>query len=420
MLEDSEAKQKALNATRDAIPGPMFRLMQPFYHLFMAIAAAFLYGNPSASMKVIGVTGTKGKSTTCLMIAKIFEDQGKAVAMIGSLGYKIKDKEWPNTLKMTMPGRFKLQKFLSEAKRAGCEYVAIEVTSEGIVQKRLQGVTIDCAVFTNLHKEHIEAHDGFENYMEAKKMLFKKTPNIHIINADNKYAQEFMAIPAKQRFTFGLQQGDINQQTLGLNPKLAGEFNVYNGLAAISVAHAYGLDIATAQATVESLASVPGRMEYVEVGQPFEVVIDYAHTPESLEGVYQTLKLGAGKLIGVLGAAGGGRDHWKRPVFGEIAARYCDEIILTNEDPYDEDPEQILRDIEQGIQPTELNKVKAIIDRAGAIATAVEDAQAGDTIVITGKGSETSIAMAGGKRIPWSDKEVVKEILKNKGFTAPA
>lgn len=378
---------------------PRFLLL--WYHWWLALLAAVWYGFPSHGMKVIGVTGTKGKSTTCFMIARMFEEQGYAVAMIGSLGYKIRTREWPNIYKMTMPGRFRLQKFLSQARKSGVRYLVLEVTSEGIAQHRLNGIRVDCAVFTNLHKEHIESHGSFEAYKDKKLELFRRAKNIHVINTDDKYGDEFWAVPAKSKISYGMQKGEITQQFAGMVLKLAGQFNIYNALAAIGVAHAYGLDIGKAKETLEAIAVVPGRMEYIERGQPFEVVIDYAHTPESLEGAYQTLKPSNGKLICVLGAAGGGRDIWKRPVFGEIAERYCDEVILTNEDPYDEDPEKILEDIACG------KHFKKILDREKAIETAIHDAQGGDTVIITGKGSETSMAIGGGKTIPWSDRDVV-------------
>jgi UDP-N-acetylmuramoyl-L-alanyl-D-glutamate--2,6-diaminopimelate ligase len=374
------------------------------YHWCIAWLAGIVYGFPSHGMKVIGVTGTKGKSTTCFMIAKILRDQGKAVAMIGSLGSTIRDQEWPNTLKMTMPGRFYLQQFLYRAKKAGCEYVVVEVTSEGIAQHRLNGIHIDCAVFTNLHKEHIESHGSFENYKQAKLELFRRTRNVHVINVENTYSDEFLAVPARQTVTYGLERGDISQQTIELKLRIVGEFNIYNGLGAMGVAHVYGMDFAKAKASIESILVVSGRMEYVEAGQPFGVVIDYAHTPESLEYAYQTLKPKHGKLICVLGACGGGRDAWKRPVFGQIADRYCDVIFLTNEDPYDEDPAKIISDIN-------VPRANIVIDRAEAIKQAIALAKEGDTVVITGKGSETLMALAGGKKIPWSDRGVALEAL---------
>lgn len=358
---------------------------------------------------MVGVTGTKGKSTVVYMAAKIFEAAGQPVAAIGSLGMKIKDKEWPNTIKMTMPGRFTLQKFLRQAVNAGCQYVFMEVTSEGIKQMRHIGINFDTAVFTNLHPEHIESHGSFERYAAAKQVLFKKTKNIHILNTEDPHCNLFGNFPAKQKIRYGLQVGDVTQLELGLKLKLEGEFNIYNALAALSITKAYGLNLAKAKAVLESITTIPGRMEIVQ-GQPFKVVVDYAHTPDSLEAVYKTLKpqLPA-QLVCVLGACGGGRDTWKRPEFGRIADTYCDQIILTNEDPYDEDPQKIIHEVRSGIQDE--NKITEIIDRKEAITYAIRRARPGDTVIITGKGSETSIALAGGKKLPWSDKEVTKQVL---------
>ena len=352
---------------------------------------------------------------------------------------------------MTMPGRFRLQRFLREAKRAGCKYVVLEVTSEGIKQKRHLGISFDCAVFTNLHKEHLESHGSFENYYQAKQELFKKTQNIHVVNAEDKYADLFGNFSAKHKIFFGLTKGDlvahgVKSSSEGtsfelygteFNTHLAGEFNVMNCLAALAVGAMYKIDLPTMKPVLESIKFISGRMEFVQ-REPFGVVVDYAHTPESLIQVYQTLgqQMANGKwqmaknekeghkpstishkLICVLGAAGGGRDKWKRQEFGRIAAECCDEIILTDEDPYDENPDEILNQIESGFSSQTLNSkletlnYTKILDRREAIKTALTFAQEGDTVIITGKGSETSMAVAGGKKIPWSDRDVVRELL---------
>lgn len=405
---------KILRTVKKMIPSLVFNFLSPVYHWGLAMLGAAWYGFPSKSLKIIGVTGTKGKSTTVHMITKIFEEAGKSVAAVGSLGFKIKDKEWPNILKMTMPGRTRLQNFLARAKRAGCEYVIMEITSEGIAQHRLIGIDIDCAVITNLHKEHIESHGSFENYLKAKQKLFLKTGHIHVLNIDDPYFEKFANFKAGTKITYG-RQGLINPQRYDLNLKLLGDFNESNALAALAVADAYRLDLNKAIDSLNSIESIPGRMEIIDYkDKSVKVVIDYAHTPDSLELVYKNLKqmLNGGKLIGVLGAAGGGRDKWKRPEFGRIADEYCDQIILTNEDPYDEDPGQILSQIKSGISNSQfsVSKVKEIMDRGQAIEHALTFAKMGDIIVITGKGSETSIAIHNGIKIPWSDKEV---ILKN-------
>ena len=420
MIEESGTLEKLLRTMRRIIPSSVFRALVPIYHWKLAMLGAIVYGFPSRKLKVIAVTGTKGKSTTTYMIARVFEEQGIAVAAIGSLGYKIRERKWPNTLKMTMPGRMKLQKFLREAVNAGCTHVVLEATSEGIAQHRLAGVRVDCAVFTNIHPEHIESHGNFENYKAAKLRLFKKTKNIHVLNGDDPYFKEFRGVPAMQTYVYGMEKGVINQRERQIKLKLAGDFNIYNALATLDVVHAYGLDERKAQNTIESIETIPGRMEFIQ-REPFAVVVDYAHTPQSLELVYETLseKRKAksekhGKLICVLGSAGGGRDTWKRPKFGEIAAKYCDEIVLTNEDSWDEDPDKIVEEIFSGAISNKLEAVsiKKILDRKEAIQVAIDDAKPGDTVIITGKGSETSMALAGGKKIPWSDAEIVRDILK--------
>ena len=416
---------KTLHSIKKLIPKSVFNFFAPYYHAGLAHLGSILYGNPSRSMKVIGVTGTKGKSTTVYLISKIFESAGMPIAAIGSLGFKIKEKEWPNTLKMTMPGRFKLQKFFYEAKMAGCKYVVLEVTSEGIKQKRHLGINFDCAVFTNLHKEHIESHGSFENYYKAKQELFARTSNIHVLNADDKNVELFSKFSSKQTIFYGIEKGDLKAGNLDLKPdgasfevygtkfdiNFGGRFNVLNCLAALSVAAMYRIDLPRIKPVLESIKNIPGRMEFLQK-EPFEIVVDYAHTPDSLEAVYKTLKKDSQKLICVLGAAGGGRDKWKRPEFGRIAGEYCDEIILTDEDPYDEIPEKIIEEIFSGISSSSKFKVKKILDRREAIKTALIKAKQGDTVIITGKGSETSMAVADGKKIPWSDWEIVRELLK--------
>lgn len=435
---------KILYQAKRLVPKPIFNFFQPAYHTALAYAGAFIYKFPSRKLKVIGVTGTKGKSTVVYLIAKLLENSGRSVAACGSLGFKIKEREWPNTLKMTMPGRFRLQRLMAEAVKAGCEYFILEVTSEGIKQKRHLGITFDCAVFTNLHKEHIESHGSFENYYRAKQELFKLTKNIHVINADDKYVRLFGDFEAKRKIFYGFTKGDLVASNIKLsdygssfevygtvyNTFLTGQFNVMNLLAVLAVGAVYRVDLPSAKPILESVRFIPGRMEFLQ-REPFKVVVDYAHTPDSLEAVYKTLKgplplasstMGTmsshgahGRLICVLGAAGGGRDKWKRPEFGKIAAQYCDEIILTNEDPYDEIPEKIIEEIFSGISSSlklESLQVHTVIDRQEAIKKALTLAQKGDTIVITGKGSETSMAISGNKKIPWSDREVIRDLLK--------
>ena len=416
MFKENKLLNTVLSIGRMVIPRRFFRFAQPIWHGGLSFLGGLVYGFPSRNMKVIAITGTKGKSTTVFMITKLLEDQGLSVAAIGSLGYKIKDLTWPNTLKMTLPGRFKLQKFLHRARRSDCEYVVLEATSEGLSQNRLAGVKIDCAVYTNLHREHLESHGSFENYLAAKQKLFLKTHGIHVLNIEDHYFEKFSNYSAGHKITYGKKWGVVSSANpkspaADLNLGLLGVFNEYNALAALAVVCAYGLDMVRAVESLNSIQSVPGRMEIFDSPKEFRVVVDYAHTPDSLELVYQTLKTDAKSLICVLGAAGGGRDKWKRSEFGRIAAQYCDQIILTNEDPYDENPEEILQQIEKGFVGLDNVNWQKIIDREDAIKKALSLAGDGDVVVITGKGSEISMALSGGSKIPWSDKKIVQENL---------
>ncbi len=473
MFKDDNTTESVLNAIRKIVPDVVFSILQPMYHRLLSVFGAIIYRFPARGMTIIGVTGTKGKSTVTYMIARALEDQGVAVAAIGSLGYKIRDKEWPNNLHMTMPGRMKLQKFLREARNAGVTHVVLEVTSQGMVQGRLFGIPVDGAILINIHPEHVESHGGFDNYVKAKQILFHKAKHVHVLNAEDIHKNKFRDIPAQETVFFGMKNGGTTQKDRNIKLKLKGDFNIYNALAALATIKAYGFDIDKAQRTIESIDRVAGRMEYVKVSleernlhgersrtvdqsydktqslrQDFDFVVDYAHTPESLEAVYKTLKKELKekeknlklkayslKLIAIFGSDGGGRDTWKRPVFGRIASQYCDEIILTSENPYDTDPDEIADEIQSGLirgstsDETTSNEIsssgmggggerarpviKRIIDRRQAMEQAVIDARKGDIIVITGKGTEDSIVMAEGKKIPWLDSdEARKAIIK--------
>lgn len=375
-----------------------------WYHFSLAFLGAFLYRFPSQRIKVIGVTGTNGKSTVVYFISKILEKAGFKIALVSSINFKIDNKEWPNTLKMTMPGRFKLQRFLRQAIKAGCQYALIEVTSEGIKQHRHRFINFDTAIFTNLTPEHIESHGGFENYKKAKGQLFQVTKNIHIINVDDENSQYFLQFTARKKITYGLEKGDINTKNTNFQLSLIGDFNKYNALAAIAFGLNQGISLDICQKALEEIKVIPGRMEEV-ISQPFKVIVDYAFTPAALEKVYQTLK----PNICVLGACGGGRDKWKRPVLGELAGRYCQKVIVTNEDPYDENPMEIINQVADGAAA----KAEKILDRREAIKKSLQLAKPGDTVVITGKGCEPWICLARGKRISWDDRQVVKEEFEN-------
>jgi UDP-N-acetylmuramoyl-L-alanyl-D-glutamate--2,6-diaminopimelate ligase len=377
------------------------------YHFILALFGAVLYGFPSRQLKVIGVTGTNGKTTTTEMIFKILEEAGYKTALINSIRFKIEKEEEPNLLKMTMPGRFFIQKFLRKAVNEGCQYAVLEVTSEGIKQHRHRFIKFNTAVFTNLSPEHIEAHGSFEKYREAKGKLFQACKNIHIINRDDPNAEYFLRFPCAKRFTFGKEDKDIILKST----KILGDFNAWNAACACKVGLSQGIDWKICKKAIEKVEKVPGRMEEV-ISEPFKVFVDYAFTPNALEKVYQTLKTLYPKtsklnrkMICVLGSAGGGRDKWKRPVLGELAVQYCDKIIVTNEDPYDEDPMEIINQVAEGTK----GKAEKILDRREAIKKSLELAKQNDIVVITGKGCEPWICVKGGKKIPWDDRKVIRE-----------
>jgi len=425
-------------------------LIGRYYHFIWPFLGNLIHGAPSKKIKVIGVTGTNGKTTVVHLATEILEEAGFKVASISSLRFKVGDKEWKNELKMTMPGRMVIQKFLSYAVKEGCEYCVLEVTSEGIKQFRHKFINFNTAAFTNLTPEHIESHGGFENYKRAKAELFKKIKNgISIINLDDESADYFLKFPSKEKYAYTVQKSplelnipkhyggvrviearDVEASNSGIefsvdgvkfSLSLLGMFNVHNALAAICIGISHGVSLESMSNTLAKVPAIPGRMEVV-IKEPFSVIVDYAHTPDALEKVYKTIKESDGgikkesRMICVLGSAGGGRDKWKRPKMGEIAAKYCDQIICTNEDPYDESPEGILDDIEEGIKDftTAMISCFRTLDRREAIKKSMETAKPGDVVVITGKGAEPWMVTKEGK-IPWDDREVVREEMKKLG-----
>ncbi|MDO8429985.1 MAG: UDP-N-acetylmuramyl-tripeptide synthetase [bacterium] len=399
----------------------MIRL-RSLYHYLLAWLGSLIYRNPSKEIFVLGVTGTKGKSTVLELINAILEAAGKKTALISSVRLKVDNFNRPNLTGMTMPGRFFIQRFMREAVEKDCDYILIEVTSQGILQHRHKFIDFNSALFTNLEAEHIEAHGSFENYRKSKSSFFEnvahnshKNPKLFFINKDAKDHDYFFQVIKGFGHYLPYSRKDVSK--IKIKTKLLGEFNLENIAAAVAFARARNIDWDTIKNSIESFDGVPGRLEFIQK-IPFSVIIDYAHTPDSLEKVYQTLKskkskAGSQRLLCVLGAAGGGRDMWKRPVMGEIAAKYCDQIILTNEDPFDEDPGEILNQIEAGIMGDGRKKVKKILDRKEAIRAAIKIAKKDDTVIITGKGSEPFMRVAGGKKISWNEREIVMKILNN-------
>ncbi|MDB5224663.1 MAG: UDP-N-acetylmuramyl-tripeptide synthetase [Candidatus Adlerbacteria bacterium] len=405
------------------IPKPILRA----YHFCLAYLGAVIYRFPSRELIVIGITGTKGKSTTTEMVRAILAEAGHTVAVVSTIRFAIGETSERNLYKMTMPGRFFLQRFLRRAVTEGATHAVIEMTSEGARQYRHKGIDINALVFTNLAPEHLESHGGMEAYALAKLSLAEalahstKRPRIIVANADDPYGERFLAVDADIKAPFSLADAEpytaddhsarfVWQGQLFTMP-LPGIFNLKNALAAVTLGQALGISVAHMQKALRNIPPVSGRAERVEKGQQFAVVVDYAHTPDSLRALYETYS--SNRIIGVLGSTGGGRDTWKRPEMGKIADEFCDVAILTNEDPYDEDPQAIVMDLDRGFTK---HKAHIILDRREAIAAALAEARDGDVVLITGKGTDPYIMGPRGSKQVWSDKVVAEEELAQLGF----
>lgn len=416
-----------LYSLKKLLPRQLFVLIQPYYHFVMAYVAGVRYGHPSRKLLLIGVTGTKGKSSTTELIARILAADGKKVASLSTIQFKIGDTVERNLFKMTMPGRFFVQHFLARAVAAGCTHAVVEMTSEGAKQFRHTFLHIDALVFTNLSPEHIESHGSFENYKNAKLSIAarvatsSKRPRYLVANVDDEHGKDFLKFPVEHPLPYSLK--DLSLYTLHkdgsslvfgnttLRVPLIGLFNVYNVLGAITLCRALGVSLAVIERALHDTPPIAGRVEQFSTttseGKRVTAVVDYAHTPDSLEKLYQAFK-DAPKVC-VLGNTGGGRDTWKRPEMGAIADRYCEHIILTNEDPYDEDPQKIVNEMEKGIPNKQ--KLEIIMDRRTAIRTALLRCTDGGHVLISGKGTDPYIMGPNNTKEPWSDAEVVQQEL---------
>ena len=409
------------------IPAPLFRLIQPHYHYALAWLGARKYGHPAREMTIIAVTGTKGKSTSVEILAHILRGAGHKTASLSTIQFNIDGEAEPNLHKMTTPGRFFVQSFLRKAADADCTHVVLEMTSEGTRQFRHKFIEFDALVFTNLTPEHIESHGSFENYKAAKLLLAEavvdspKRPRILVANVDDEHGQDFLDFSVEKIRPYSLSDLDLHTlqrdsvtliiDNTTIRVPLVGKFNVYNTLGAITYARTIGISLDSIKDSLATLPPVAGRVEQIHSARGAKknitIVIDYAHTPDSLTQLYEAFPNKT--KIGVLGNCGGGRDTWKRPEMAAIAERFCEHVILTNEDPYDEDPEQIVNQMRKGM--SEDASVEIVMDRRAAIVTAIERASDGTVILVSGKGTDPFIMGPKDTKTKWSDAAIARELL---------
>jgi len=413
------------------------------YHLSQAILANVWYGFPSKKMKIIGITGTNGKTTTTQMITCILETAGHRVAMASTINFKIGEKVWTNKTKFTTMSSFAVQKFVRDAVGAGCDFLVLEVSSHSLDQYRVWGIEFDTAIITNVTREHLDYHKTMDDYRMAKLRLFQHATT-SVVNLDMEMPCDYIIYHAQKKYGYTIKEElscdihdldgveivraeklklEINSssfEVLGTKffLNMPGDFNVENAMAAISVGLFYKIDLSVMAEAVGKIRGVPGRMDHVDNDLGLDIIIDYALTPDSMQKLYGLVERirqahEGSKVIAVFGSCGE-RDRGKRPIMGEIVGQNADYVIVTNEDPYNEDPERIINEVFAGVvkHKAENENCWRISDRREAIKKALGLAKTGDIVVVTGKGAEETMAV-GNKRISWNDKEVILEELKN-------
>lgn len=424
-----------LSSVSEGVPA----IQVPDSRLALAQLASLYYGNPSSHLKLIGVTGTNGKTTTTHLIEAIFRASGQKTGIMGTLYTRIGDEVIPS--ERTTPESLDFQYLLAKMVEAKVQCVAMEVSSHALALRRTDCACFNAAAFTNLTQDHLDFHKNFENYLAAKMRLFSDYPSCcekefsAVINLDDPYGERVAAgslghilgyaidheaeirasnchvTPEGVAFTVKTPKGSID-----ISLKLGGRFNIYNALAAIGIAVSQGIDLETIRRGLESVSSVPGRFEAINENQPFSVLVDYAHTPDGLENVISAAaKLTKGRKIVVFGC-GGDRDRTKRPIMGRIAATLSDIAVLTSDNPRTEDPNAIIQEVLTGIDPSLRDKVVIDADRGSAIEKAITMAKPGDVVLIAGKGHEPYQIFAD-KTIHFDDRETARAILHQMGFS---
>ncbi|MDD3285269.1 MAG: UDP-N-acetylmuramyl-tripeptide synthetase [Patescibacteria group bacterium] len=462
---------------KSLIPISIFRRLQPVYHFLTGYLAALYYRFPSRQLLIIGVTGTTGKTSSVYFLSRLLSANGYKSGYTSTAQFNDGDREWLNDKKMTMPGRFFLQRTLRRMVNNGCKAAVVETTSQGIEQFRHRFINYDLLIFTNLYPEHIDAHGSFENYKRAKGKLFAhlsrcgskyldddnkvvsspsglrqtellKVKKTIIVNGDDDQAPYFLSFPAERKCVYTLKPDlavahltDDSGQEIQPQPEffryeplfseasgsdfqfngkrfhlsILGSYHVFNAVAALTAASALNIDAEQSASALANIKSLAGKMERIEAGQNFQVLIDYAFEPKALEALYQNLDfIPHRRLIHILGSAGGGRDQARRPILGRMAGEKADIVIVTDEDPYDDNPWDIINQVAAGAEKagkvSESNLYK-VLDRREAMRLAFRLAGADDLVLITGKGAEQYICGPKGSQTPWDDRIVAREEL---------
>ncbi len=425
----------ALEREISEIPDETPRLLVPDGRTALALISDTFYGHPSGELVLVGVTGTNGKTTTTYLIDAIFRRAGLKSGLVGTIHCRVGDRVFEGP--RTTPEAPDLQASLQEMLEAGASHAVVEVSSHALSLKRVLGCNFRAAVFTNLTQEHLDFHDDLNSYFLSKRSLFTENPHVaSILNLDDEYGRRIASDAAGEIWGYGSGEDTIvraenilisaqevqftlhhPQGRIEIRATLLGQHNVSNILASAATCLALGLSAEEVAAGVLSLESVPGRFEWINEGQPFLVVVDYAHTEDALARVLALARpITQGRLITVMGC-GGDRDKKKRPRMGAAAVRASDLVFLTSDNPRTEDPMEILRDVEEGTNRVSGGKERSrtIVDRREAIRIAVEEAKEGDTVLIAGKGHET-YQIVGIDRIPFDDRDEAREAIRNLGF----
>ena len=437
-----ESGAVAVVAEKDvSVPASVAKIIVPCAREALAILSTKLSNFPSRKLKVIGITGTNGKTTICYLLEAVLKRAGYKVGVVGTVEARIDGKSIPT--KLTTPESADLQRLFAQMVKERVDFVVMEVSSHALHQSRVLGTEFDAAIYTNLTHDHLDYHGNMEEYLKAKLKLFemlrqgKKQGRFSIVNIDDKYSKRVLSSSPAKNISYGLQNADVNARDINMDlyhasfiisdhdgevsvsTSLPGIFNVYDILAVAACAEAFGISKDIVASAIKELKGIPGRFERIEAGQKFPVIVDFAHSPDSLEKMLDTVrKFTKGRIILVFGCPGD-RDRDKRPIMGEIAAKKADVVIISTDDPHTEDPAKIINDIEVGVKRvlghgSRVMGHEKIVDRRKAIEQALKIAKDDDLVLIAGRGHEKYQDFAGTK-VEIDDREVAKAILSKKG-----